>query len=245
MIEFAMETPKALHSSLQHWSDFDFVLAHNVLDDSSYAYRLQNRRSGRMLIMDNSMHELGEALPIDKLLLAAKKCSADYVIPPDRLDAPAWNVQQFYRACKQFAEVGTSVAAVMCGEDTLDRQFALDNYTERTSMLLLPYRKPRLKWYLEHRTAFHLFDRIHLLGVNTLEELGLFAAATNHDTSTKWSVDTAKPLKWALQGQSLLALESVRGAAISSKELLELVELTQEVKDLAYENVKVLKDVCR
>jgi len=242
VIQLATEIPVA-HWHLSSWADLDFVLAHKVLDDATYALRLKNRHRDRTLILDNSMHELGEALPIEKLKDAAARCRADYVIPPDRLGDTSWNTYQFQRARRLFSETGIAVVGVMCGEDSIDRQIALETYYETTSMLLLPFRLPRLRWFLEHQEAMTHFRRIHLLGVNTLDELRHFAAASHQHTSVTWSVDTGKAFKWAMLGKRLEDLEDVR-KSIPQKELLEIEEVTQEQKDLAYENTMFLKKVC-
>jgi hypothetical protein len=238
-----MEVPTAYLEPWKDWTDLDFVLAHKVLEDAAYAEFFAKRPSSRELIMDNSMHELGQALPISDLREAAKRCRANYVIAPDRLGEPEWNAQQFNETNNALS---VRVGAVMSGRTYEERKRHLES-VHHAAMLLLPYRENRLLWYLEFSTYIHFtFPRIHLLGVNELSELALFAAASRADTNStsRWSVDTAKALKWGASQTKLTTVGSVRGNPLGSKELLDLTGLNEAQIAATKENVDVLKAIC-
>lgn len=60
------------------------ALAHLVLADADYAHWFQMAaKAGAFVIMDNSLIELGHALPAEELAIAAQNCGASEVILPD------------------------------------------------------------------------------------------------------------------------------------------------------------------
>jgi len=236
-IRLAMEIPTAF---LKEWSklcDFDFVLAHKVLESEEYAKFFSDRPRGRKLIMDNSMHELGHPLSAAELLEAAKRCRADYVIAPDKLK----EVEQNYTWFKETHRLlGTKykIAAVLCGNDLQERIKFLGN-VRHASMICLPYREPRYSWFREQIEFLDArwADSIHLLGVNELAELWQW----QQEPTFNFSIDTAKPIKWGLLGKSILTEATLRGAPISSAELLNLKTTSAEQRAAIFYNVAALR----
>lgn len=66
--------------------DYHLTLAYEALQSDEYAdnyYKLSQK--GHYIFLDNSAHELGTGMSIDKLLLAAERVGASEMILPDRL----------------------------------------------------------------------------------------------------------------------------------------------------------------
>jgi hypothetical protein len=235
-IGLAVELPPSL---LVHvgppLTDLDFALAHRVLENRTYGAWFRNRAKGRELILDNSMHELGEPLPLDALIRAAEMVNPDYVIAPDRLDDAVWTLQQYHNT--RLALDGRWKTAVVLVGATPDERAAFCQQVQEAEMLCLPYRKPRLAWFLE-LTPNH--RRIHLLGVSTLLELLLWRRLTNA-CGLDLSVDTGKPVKHGLLGNRISELQSLRHAPLPAKALLEVACVTPEQLDLILENVRFLR----
>ena len=89
MVKVSHELPiNLLHKSFE-WNDYEYCLPH-LMDDNLnlYEYRdhfLQAKKDGRYIIMDNSLHELGEAYAKDRLIhwlyeLRARKNDDDDLI---------------------------------------------------------------------------------------------------------------------------------------------------------------------
>jgi len=239
-LRLSLEIPTAYLEEWSLWTDLDFVLAHRVLEDEAYAEFYARRPSDRELILDNSMHELGAPLSIEAIRDAAERVHADYVIPPDRLGEPEWNLLQYAQTCRVCSDF--NVAGVLCGRDMAERRSVLD-HIQGAPMLLLPFREPRLTWFLELETPIRRrFEnkRIHLLGVNTLTELQCFAGYSSDERSI-WSVDTSKPIKHGVVHRNIRD-GSLRGAALSSKDLLDLHSLTSAQIESVAANVLVLRE---
>jgi len=225
-------------------TDLDFVLAHRVLEDEGYARFHRNRRAARELILDNSLHELGASLPIADLLRAAQLVRADYVISPDRFGDPDWTIEQYWQL-QEAAEGAFCLGVVLHGQTEDERRSFLQDVNS-ADMLCLPYRANRLAWYEESREYIHdWWFRIHLLGVNTLDELRSFAAHSKKKTGSqsrvaRWSVDTSKPIKLGIDGRRIDDGVTLRGASTSSKELLGITELSEAQRELCEHNLDYL-----
>jgi hypothetical protein len=245
MIRLSMEIPT-------HWlrvwtsrTDLDFVLAHRVLEDGTYAEFHANREKGRELILDNSMHELGHPLPVKDIIHAARAVKANYVIPPDKLGYPDFNLDQFWSMVSS-VRGEFPLAPVVCGHTQAERLSFIEEVSEHASMICLPYREARFDWYQELSEAFSNWDRIHLLGVNTLGELHSFAMISECDPARprRWSVDTAKAIKWGVEMRGIDDGDSLRHASLSSKDLLDLRELNPAQLMYVNHNIEILRLTC-
>jgi hypothetical protein len=208
-MKLALEIPTTYLPDWSPLTDMDFALAHKVLEDEQYAKWYASRPRERKLILDNSMHELGSPMPPGDLQEAARRCRADYVVPPDKLGDPVFNFESYLQTRRLLGgEFGTAVA--MSGRDAQERAVYLQN-VRGAEMLCLPYREPRLAWYREQKYAMlQLFDHIHLFGVSTMEELKQFAIESTITRKVAWSVDTRKPIKWGVIGERMDRLATLR-----------------------------------
>jgi hypothetical protein len=246
-VKLSIEIPTSVLPLLSAYTDSDFVLAHRVLEDPDYASFHEQRAANRELILDNSFHELGVALPIRDLLEAADRVNADYVIAPDKLGDPIWTAEQFlnlYQAQKWRRGKAYGLAVVMQGATFVERRTFMAT-VRAADMLCLPFRAPRIEWFVEHEKEIrHHWRRIHLLGVNELTEFRRFFLLSTSDfwAGTAWSVDTAKPVKWGMSGEFLDSVESLRGNPLSSKALLGLsfAEVEPHI-DMILNNIHILR----
>jgi hypothetical protein len=243
-MQLSLEIPVAYLKQWGPLTDFDFALAHRVLSDPVYRKHYATREAGRELLLDNSMHELGTPLPIASLADAAFAVGADYVIAPDQLGMPDWNLEQ-YRLTLAGLKGRFKIAVVMAGATPTARAEYLDAVAG-ADMICLPFREPRLRWFQEQRERILDWTRIHLLGVNEISELKGFVryarGASLHEHRT-WSVDTAKPIKWGWQLKSLNHGETLRSSGISSLDLLDLRDATPEQRSRIVQNIHYLKGV--
>lgn len=243
-----MEVPTKYLSAWSPLCQLDFVLAHKVLEDEEYARFFRNRPAGRELILDNSVHELGETLPVKDLVRAAELCRADTVIAPDRLGDAVFNLQQYHLMCSYFPTM--MIGVVLAGKDRQQRRAFLSEVAN-CGMICLPFKEDRWTWYNENREQIHRFYRQHLLGVNTLSELRLFNAVVSSQQRifgthiVNWSMDTTKALKWGIDYQMIDRLKSVRGGRHAKAWLEFDDELSPAQHEFIQHNVGVLRACCR
>lgn len=255
IIELAQEIPTSMLEAWSLLSDLDFILAHHVLADHDYAEFFAHRPHGREVILDNSYHELGYPLGADDLLEAAHLCRADYVIAPDRVGDPAWNAASFHMAKKVLD--GYKIAVVMTGTEfggANERDEFLHSVRE-ADMLCCTFKQPkRFEWFKMSSVVWR-WTRVHLLGVSELDELALWVEYARTHRHTKWSVDSGKAIKWALEEKFLDLIPTLRHNAQSttdghvsplSKKILELKreEITPEIELVFQRNVQILRETC-
>ena len=62
------EVPRCLLLASQEFNDYDYCLPHLLDQDEEYKqYFLDAKKQGRYIVMDNSLHELGESYQWDRL----------------------------------------------------------------------------------------------------------------------------------------------------------------------------------
>lgn len=238
-IKLALEMPPALFKVLEMNTDLDFILAHKVLEDSYYADHFANRPKSRELILDNSMHELGTPLPIGDLIAAAKKVRPTWVIAPDNMDDVSWTIARFYEMKDRFPGGHGAVVGVVVGQTPHERAQAYDHF-KSASLVCLPFRRPRLEWFLEQKMRH---PRIHLLGMSSDWELEAWTWLSFILPDIEFSVDTSKPLKAGLLGLRIHSGMPLRGLGVSSKDLLEIKYVSPSQIELIRANVNWLRTI--
>ena len=242
-MNFGMEMPDCLLKEFSPLCDLEFALAHRVLEDEDYAdHFLQAREVGREVILDNGFHELGRPVSSVELLEAAKRVDPSYVICPDFLHDP----KKTYEATKEAAKVlgdKYALAVVLVGNDPAERNAFITNCKGFASMLCLPFRAKRLSWF-ETLDPFSLPGRVHLLGINTIEEIAAFKAHGNY-SFFQWSIDSSKPMKWGLMGKKIWTLNSLRGCPLKTPEMLLMTpdQINPLQKMWAAQNIAYLRRV--
>lgn len=266
MLRLALEIPTSM---LERWTpltDLDFILAHKVLQDTKYAEHFLNRPPGRELILDNSTHEFatkdpltgkytaGQPLSLSLLEKASKMCRADYLIAPDVVNEEI-DVAQYRRnklwalaAITAFRREGSStkIATVLCGHTEETRNDYLAEIV--SDMLCFTFHDSRrLEWwedFVDNEEAFLRYERIHILGVSTLDEMQRWYQISEDNPSMNFSIDTTKAVKWGAQGKKIDTLQSLRGGPIDARAVLELEHFTDEQIECVEYNIMVLKKIC-
>jgi hypothetical protein len=85
-IKIAHEAPLALIPLVRELTDYDYLLAHHCYGKRGDEYKkLFTKRSGRLVVLDNSAFELGESIDTDQYLDLIEEIRPDWVMLPDRL----------------------------------------------------------------------------------------------------------------------------------------------------------------
>jgi hypothetical protein len=87
MIKIAHESPKSIFNEVQDLTDYDYALVHLLEEDDEYLAQFESAiRSGREIILDNSIFELEEAFDAVKFDKWVNKIKPSWYIVPDALE---------------------------------------------------------------------------------------------------------------------------------------------------------------
>ena len=210
-IKISHEVPFCLLEKSREFNDYDYCLPH--LMDESEEYRnffYESKKMGRYIVMDNSLHELGEAYNTERLLYWIDEIEPNEFIVPDVWEDYAASV----RNAKQWATVKmpvntTKVAvvqakslheAILCTQTYKDLGYKKIAYSYGASYYndLAPHpdkdfgkaigRFIALSKMIEKGILYNS-DRIHLLGTANPIEFGLYK-----NINCIESIDTSNPV---------------------------------------------------
>lgn len=83
-MKISHEVPFCLLEQSREFNDYDYCLPHLLDENEEYRnFFYESKKMGRYIIMDNSLHELGEAYDTDRLLHWVNELKPDEFIVPD------------------------------------------------------------------------------------------------------------------------------------------------------------------
>ena len=112
------EVPRCLLTASTEFNDYDYCLPHLLDQDEEYKqYFIDARDKGRYVIMDNSLHELGEAYDFDRLRYWVNELKPnEFMVPDVWMDCHQTAAQAKYWLQFKFPKK-TKKIAVIQGED--------------------------------------------------------------------------------------------------------------------------------
>ena len=210
------EVPRCLLTSSPEFNDYDYCLPHLLDIDEEYKQYFYNaKEKGRYVIMDNSLHELGEAYNHERLRYWVNELEPDEFIVPDVWMQCAQTAAQAKYWLQFKYPKKTKLTAVIQGENKNQA------YLCATLLANLGYKKLCVSygatWYNDFfphtnidmgkalgRVRFvqglfkidHLKDiKFHLLGCAIPQEFGWYDSNPRIE-----SIDTSNPVMAALEG---------------------------------------------
>jgi len=216
-MRLALEIPLTHLEEFSKVTDVDFALAHMVLNDKVYAeFYSEQRKRQRRVILDNGMHELGKPLSVGEIIEAARRINPSVVCPPDKLGDAAFTYAGFDELRKHASCIWDPMLIIQ-GETFADRIALFNHGRNHSNTLALPFREPRTTWLKELVAAtpkqIAWPRHLHLFGVNELNELNWFSRFCEglHWDAAALTVDTGKPIKWAVARKRMDEVGSLRG----------------------------------
>jgi hypothetical protein len=209
-MKISHEVPKCLLNNSREFNDYDYALPH-LLDESEVYEKFfrKSKEEGRYIIMDNSLHELGEAYDHKRLLHWIQELEPDEFIVPDVWMKSSQTAAQAKYWLQFKYPKKTKITAVVQGEDEHSARLCANLLKD------LGYKKLNISygatWYGD--TAIEkalgrinfvkslLNDKqfkdikFHLLGCAVPQEFGWYE---NHPQIE--SIDTSNPVMAALEG---------------------------------------------
>ena len=212
------EVPRCLLTLSPEINDYEYILPHLLDQDEDYlAYYREAKAKGRYIVMDNSLHELGEAYDFDRLKYWVNELEPDeFMVPDVWMDCHQTAAQAKYWLQFKFPEK-TKKIAVIQGKDKNDAYLCAGLLKELGyDKLCVSYGATWYNDFFPHnngdmgkalgRVRFvqgllkldHLKDvKFHLLGCSIPQEFGWY---DNGFPSRIESIDTSNPVMAALDG---------------------------------------------
>ena len=215
-IKISHEVPRCLLKASLEFNDYDYCLPHLLDQDEEYLQHFINARDkGRYVIMDNSLHELGEAYDYNRLRYWVNELKPnEFVVPDVWMNCGQTAYQAKYWKQFEFPEE-TKKIAVIQGEDK-NQAYLCANLLENLgyNKLCVSYGATWYNDFFPHlnkdmgkalgRVRFvqgllkldQFKDiKFHLLGCSIPQEFGWY---DNHPQIE--SIDTSNPVMSALDG---------------------------------------------
>ena len=249
MVKVSHELPNNMLHMSKEINDYEYCLPH-LLDYKDGIYKdhfIQAKKEGRYIIMDNSLHELGEAYGEDRLKYWIRELNPDEFIVPDTWEnqittitnATKWidialppiTTKVAVVQAKSFEEaVACYLSLKHLGYDKIAFSYGAQYYND-----LFPHPNKFVGKMMGRIMAVHkmwdmgvieLTDRIHLLGCALPQEFAYYKKLM--DLGVIESLDTSNPIIHGLKGIKYehYGLKEKDSTKIDQ---LEEVELTSDV----------------
>ena len=211
------EVPRCLLTAQREFNDYLYCLPHLLDEDEDYRnFFLEAKENGDYIVMDNSLHELGEAYDSKRLLHWIGEIEPDEFIVPDAWmdysktlqNAKHWKQYKYPKKTKVVAVVqATSLGeAGICYKQLQDlgyKKIAFSYGADWYADLVPTPNKALSKALGRIYTISKLYDtgmisdydKIHLLGCSVPQEFGWYK-----DFSFIESIDTSNPIMAAIEG---------------------------------------------
>ena len=217
MIKVSHEAPLCLLSDSRLFNDYDYCLPHLMDEEPGYEeYFMESKKEGRYIIMDNSLHELGQAYDSDRLLHWINELVPNEFIVPDvweNRDASVVNARKWSQIIlpKGVTKVAVVQAtaiheAATCYQTYRDLGYEKIAFSYGASYYndVVPHPNKALGKALGRLSVIsalyktnviHDNDRVHLLGCAVPQEFGWYKGFNFIE-----SIDTSNPVMAALEG---------------------------------------------
>jgi hypothetical protein len=216
-IKISHETPLCLLEDSRLFNDYDYCLPHLLDQEQGYQdYFLTSRAQGRYIIMDNSLHELGEAYDNDRLLYWIDQLRPNEFIVPDVwenrdksvVNARQWSQYKLPKGVEKVAVVQATTIheASTCYQTYKDLGYKKIAFSYGASYYndVVPHPNKNLGKALGRLSVISALhktkiidsnDRVHLLGCQVPQEFGWYRGFDFIE-----SIDTSNPVMAALEG---------------------------------------------
>ena len=217
-IKISHEVPFCLLEKSREFNSYDYMLPHLMDENEEYRnFFYESKKMGRYIVMDNSLHELGEAYNTARLLLWIDEIKPDEFIVPDVWEDYAASIRNAKQWSKvQLPEGVTKVAVVqaksmyeagLCVQAYRDlgyKKIAFSYGAEYYHSEICPHPNKDLGKAIGRYMVLSTFqnnktllpnDRVHLLGTASPIEFGMYKNMPFIE-----SIDTSNPIMAGIEG---------------------------------------------
>ena len=214
-MKISHEVPFCLLTKSREFNDYDYCLPHLMDENEEYrTFFLNSKNVARYIIMDNSLHELGEAYSTDRLMYWVNKLEPDEFIVPDVWEDYAASVRNAKLWANTKLPKNTTKVAVVQAKNLHEANLCVQAYKD------LGYKKIAFSYGASYYNdvcphinkdlgkaigrfmvissmlkdkILSVKDRVHLLGTSSPIEFGFYV-----DMPFIESIDTSNPIMAAI-----------------------------------------------
>ena len=210
-VKISHEVPFCLLTKSREFNDYDYCLPHLMDENEEYRnFFYESKKMGRYIVMDNSLHELGEAYNKERLLYWVNEIKPNEFIVPDVWEdysssvrnARQWSTVELPEEVIKVAVVQAKSLheAILCTQAYKDFGYKKIAYSYGASYYneLCPHpdkdfgkaigRFIAIEKMIDAKVLSHT-DRVHLLGTASPIEFGLYK-----NIKCIESIDTSNPV---------------------------------------------------
>ena len=258
-VKISHEVPFCLLSKSLEFNDYDYCLPHLLDQNEEYRTFFNNVKSiGRYVVMDNSLHELGEAYNTERLMHWIKEIKPDEFIVPD-----VWeNYNESVRNAKTWSQIElpegvTKVAVVqaktqhyaaLCTQAYKDLGYKKIAYSYGASYYndVCPHPNKDLGKAigrymvindLMKKGILSSTDRVHLLGTASPIEFGLYK-----NMECIESIDTSNPVMAGIEQKMYFDLGLPYKPEANMNNFQDIEEKDTNLEFIEY-NVKKFREI--
>jgi len=258
-IKISHEVPFCLLEKSREFNDYDYCLPHLMDENEEYRnFFYESKKMGRCIVMDNSLHELGEAYNINRLIYWINKIKPDEFIVPD-----VWeDMKLSIKNAKEWARIelpeGITKVAVVQAKNVWEAEYCVQTYKIwGYNKIAFPYGalyynvicphpnkdlgKAIGRYMIVHKLynnkTLTMFDRVHLLGTSSPIEFGMYK-----DIKCIESIDTSNPIMAAI-GEMPYTKMGLHMKPIANMNKYQDVSIDFVNEDLVEFNVEMFKKI--
>jgi hypothetical protein len=258
-IKISHEVPFCLLEQSRAFNDYDYCLPHLMDENEEYRnFFYKSKEMGRYIVMDNSLHELGEAYNTERLLHWVNEIKPNEFIVPDvwesylesTRNAKLWSQIELPEGVMKVAVVQAKSTheAILCTQAYKDLGYKKIAYSYGASYYNEVCPHPNKDFgkaigrfivisQLYKENLLNKFDRVHLLGTASPIEFGLYK-----NIKCIESIDTSNPIMAGIERReyNLIGLDSKPKANMND---FQDKSLMWEQEDDILHNVKMFREI--
>jgi hypothetical protein len=260
-IKISHEVPFCLLDQSREFNDYDYCLPHLMDENEEYRnFFYESKKMGRYIVMDNSLHELGEAYNTERLIYWINEIKPDEFIVPDVWEdytssvrnAKLWSQVELPEGVMKVAVVQAKSQheAILCTQTYKDLGYKKIAYSYGASYYneVCPHPNKDLGKAigrfmvlssLYEQRILTKFDRVHLLGTASPIEFGMYK-----NIECIESIDTSNPIMAGIERReyNLIGLDSKPKANMNDFQDKPL--MWGQIDDILH-NVKMFREINR
>jgi hypothetical protein len=258
-MKISHEVPFCLLTKSREFNDYDYCLPHLMDENEEYrTFFLNSKNVARYIIMDNSLHELGEAYSTDRLMYWINKLEPDEFIVPDVWEDYAASVRNAKLWANTKLPENTTKVAVVQAKNLHEANLCVQAYKD------LGYKKIAFSYGASYYNdvcphinkdlgkaigrfmvissmlkdkILSVKDRIHLLGTSSPIEFGFYVGMPFIE-----SIDTSNPIMAAI-GEMPYTKMGLHMKPMANMNKYQDVSLDFVNEDLVEYNVEMFKTI--